>query len=82
MHGLIFSLITNTPCIVISAFNHKLKEFTEMLKDNKSIIFIDKNIDKLPESIDKFLNKKNIVKNEFSKNLLITAKIILEDNNK
>lgn len=82
LHGLIFSLITNTPCIVISAFNHKLKEFTEMLKDNKSIIFIDKNIDKLPESIDKFLNKKNIVKNEFSKNLLITAKIILEDNNK
>lgn len=53
-----------------------------MLKDNKSIIFIDKNIDKLPESIDKFLNKKNIVKNEFSTNLLITAKIILEDNNK
>ena len=82
LHGLIFSLITNTPCIVISAFNHKLKEFTEMLKDNKSIIFIDKNIDKLPESIDKFLNKKNIVKNEFSTNLLITAKIILEDNNK
>ncbi|UKI29230.1 MAG: polysaccharide pyruvyl transferase family protein [Clostridium sp.] len=33
LHGLIFfALITNTPCIVISSYNQKLKEFTDMLK--------------------------------------------------
>ena len=79
LHGLIFSLITNTPCIVISAYNHKLKEFTDMLKTNKSIIFIDKDVAKLSENINKFLSKENKIQNDFSKNFVTNAKIIKED---
>lgn len=79
LHGLIFSLITNTPCIVISAYNYKLKEFTDMLKNNKSIVFIDKDIDKLSENINKFLNKETKIQNDFSKNFITNAKIIKED---
>lgn len=79
LHGLIFSLITNTPCIVISAYNYKLKEFTDMLKTNKSIIFIDKDISKLSENINKFLYKENKIRNDFSKNFVTNAKIIKED---
>ena len=79
LHGLIFSLITNTPCIVISAYNHKLKEFTDMLKTNKSIIFIDKDVAKLSENINKFLSKENKIQNDFSKKFVTNAKIIKED---
>lgn len=79
LHGLIFSLITNTPCIVISAYNYKLKEFTDMLKNNKSIVFIDKDIDKLSENINKLLNKETKIPNDFSKNFITNAKLIKED---
>ena len=79
LHGLIFSLITNTPCVVISAYNYKLKEFTDMLKNNNSIVFIDKDIDKLSETISKLLNKKSKIQNDFSKNFIVNAKIIRED---
>ena len=80
LHGLIFSLITNTPCIVISAYNHKLKEFTDMLKTNKSVVFIDKDITKLNENIGKFLSKENKIQNDFSKNFITNANIIKEKN--
>ena len=79
LHGLIFSLITNTPCIVISAYNYKLKEFTDMLKNNNSIIFIDKDIDKLSENINKFLSKETKIQNNFTKNFINNAKIIIAD---
>lgn len=40
LHGLIFALITNTPCIVISSYNQKLKEFTDMLKIIKALYLL------------------------------------------
>ena len=75
LHGLIFSLITNTPCIVISSYNYKLKEFTDMLKDNKSIVFIDKDISKIESLINKMMNNKNI-HNDFSKSFIKISQII------
>lgn len=66
LFGLIFSLITNTPCIVLSSYNYKLKEFTDMLKDNKSIKFIDKDIDKLDSEIKKMLKSSVNIHNDFS----------------
>ena len=75
LHGLIFSLITNTPCIVISSYNYKLKEFTDMLKDNKSIAFIDKDVSKIEYLIKKMMNEQNI-HNDFSECFVRNAQII------
>ena len=83
LHGLIFALITNTPCIVISSYNQKLKEFTDMLKDNKSIIFIDKDISKLEKNLEALYNlEDNTIKNDFSKELNKVADIIKGFNEK
>ena len=56
LHGLIFALITNTPCIALSSYNFKIKENYDMLKDNEMISFIDKDINELDNAIEKFMN--------------------------
>lgn len=52
LHGLIFAIITNTPCVLMSAYNQKIKEFYQYFKDSNAIFFIDKNIDKIKEAIE------------------------------
>ena len=79
LHGLIFSLMTNTPCIVISSYNQKLKEFTDMLKDNKYVIFLDKDVSKLDNSLKELLNADcTNYKNDFSSKLIQVADLIKE----
>ena len=41
LHGMIFSVITGTPCIVFSNYNHKIKSTYEWLKDLNYIYFVD-----------------------------------------
>ena len=83
LHGLIFALMTNSPCIVISSYNQKLKEFTDMLKDNKSIIFIDKDINKLEKNLVSLYNNKNVfIKNDYKNNFAEMANIIKENKDK
>lgn len=55
LHGLIFSIIARTPCVVMSAFNQKISEFCEFFMDSDGVLFIDKNIDSLGESIESAL---------------------------
>lgn len=82
LHGLIFSLMTNTPCIVMSSYNYKLKEFTDMLGDNKFVKFIDKNIDILDNEIKNMLDVDiSNYKNDFSKEFTKMADIIKKDKN-
>ena len=77
LHGLIFAIITNTPCIVLSSYNFKIKENYEMLKDNKTIFFIDKDIDSLNSIIKKCLSMKlNNYKNDYKKDFAEMASII------
>ncbi len=78
LHGLIFCLITNTPCIVIRNHNHKINEFIEMLKDNKNICFIDKNIDLLESKITELLNSVPI-NTDYRDKFVEVAKIIKEN---
>jgi pyruvyl transferase EpsI len=51
LHGMIFALLTNTPCVVISAYTQKIKEFVPFLESSNIVFFIDKNLDKLENSI-------------------------------
>ncbi|MBQ8451722.1 MAG: polysaccharide pyruvyl transferase family protein [Clostridia bacterium] len=41
LHGMIFAAITNTPCIVLSNYNHKVKETYKWIKDLKFIQMVD-----------------------------------------
>jgi len=80
LHGLLFSIITKTPCIVMSSYNNKIEEFYEQIKDSNAIIYIDKNIAQIEESmkilskvkkpiypninVERFNEIYNIIKNE------------------
>lgn len=46
MHGMIFCAITNTPCIVLSNYNHKIKDTYLWLEDLDYINFVE-NIDSI-----------------------------------
>ena len=52
LHGLIFSMITSTPCVLLSAFNQKIPEFYEMVNGSNGIFFIDYDISKLNGAIE------------------------------
>lgn len=51
LHGMIFSAITGTNCIVFSNYNHKIEGTYEWLKDNNFICYIKNN-----EKFDYFKN--------------------------
>ncbi len=58
LHGLIFAIITHTPCIAIKSQDHKIKEFMHFLKESNAVSFIDTDISKLKPAIDKMLQIK------------------------
>lgn len=57
LHGMIFSVITNTPCIVFKNSNHKIEQtYKNWLKGTKNLFFMEEcqkdNIFKIIEKID------------------------------
>lgn len=62
IHGMIFATITNTPCIVISNYNHKVKETYKWIKHLNYIKFVD-DINDIELLIESFEN--NEIRNEF-----------------
>jgi len=53
LHGLIFAVITKTPCVLISAFNQKIEDFVVNFNDSNAVFYIDKNITELEHAIKK-----------------------------
>ena len=74
LHGLIFSIITKTPCIVLKSQNHKIKGFIEFLKDSNCVKYLDTNVESLDDSIQEMLLLKDVGlpnwENEYFKNLI------------
>ena len=57
LHGLIFSYITNTPCIVFSSFDNKIKGTYNWIEQEESIVYFDELIiDDLIIQVKKLLN--------------------------
>lgn len=55
IHGMIFSYLTQTPCIALSNYNHKVKSEYNWIKDCNYIHFIDEyNPHEFQKIIDKF----------------------------
>ena len=52
LHGMIFSAITGTPCVVISSYNHKIKEYyNAFFSDSNAIFFIGNDLEQLNPAI-------------------------------
>lgn len=62
LHGMIFSVITGTPCIVLNNNNHKIEyTYKNWLKDVKWISFLDTfNKNRILEELEKLYNLKEI----------------------
>lgn len=58
LHGMIFSAVTETPCIVFGSYTHKIKESYKWLKNLEYIEFCE-DIDSLEDKIIKVTSCKN-----------------------
>ena len=58
LHGMIFALITGTPCVVFSNYNHKVKGVYEWIKDYEYIQYLE-DIKDLKEKLDLVIKIKN-----------------------
>lgn len=53
LHGMIFAAITNTPCVVISSYNHKIKEYYDaFFADSNAVFFIGNELEKLDATLE------------------------------
>jgi len=55
LHGTIFSVITNTPCIALKTADHKLTESVKWFRKLNYVFYVDK-YSELPQKISKALN--------------------------
>lgn len=70
LHGMIFCAITNTPCIVLKTYNHKVTQSYKWLENQENIELIENNdLNTIIKSIDKVKGLKNNINfdNEFEK---------------
>lgn len=56
LHGMIFAIITNTPCVVMNAYTQKIREFANFFNDSNAVFFIDKEIDLLEGAVKQAFN--------------------------
>ncbi len=54
LHGAIFSILTATPCVMLSTFNHKLREFYKIFESVDGYYFAE-TLDEIPGLIEKAL---------------------------
>jgi exopolysaccharide biosynthesis predicted pyruvyltransferase EpsI/glycosyltransferase involved in cell wall biosynthesis len=61
LHGLIFSVVTKTPCVLIGGYYQKQAEFVKNFMDSSAVFFIDKDISKLEDAIQKAMLVTDVV---------------------
>lgn len=78
LHGMIFCAITNTPCIVLKTYNHKVIQAYKWLEKQENIILADNNnINKLVELVKIIRGKESYI--NFSNEFNDMKKYILAD---
>lgn len=56
LHGMIFSAITGTPCVVLASYNHKIREYYEaFFKDANGVFFVGDDMSKLEAAVKEAL---------------------------
>ena len=75
LHGMIFAVITGTPCVVLSSFNQKIREYYEaFLKGTDGVIFLGSNLDGVEEAIRMALKDEKVKSPAIQKELLAISK--------
>lgn len=59
LHGMIFSILTNTPCIVLGNFNYKVKGVYECIKEKENVIFLE-DVDNLEKYHEQIIKEKKL----------------------
>ena len=68
-HGIIFSYLTNTPCIVFNSLDHKIEYGVKWFENVEWIYKADINdFNKIKEFINKYLNENNIIEKDIDFN--------------
>ena len=56
LHGMIFSAITGTPCVVLGSFNHKIRDYYHtFFADCRGILFVDNQPEAVPDAVKQAL---------------------------
>lgn len=56
LHGMIFSAVTGTPCVVLSCCNHKIQEnYEAFFRDSNAVFFIGEDMEKLEGAVKRAL---------------------------
>lgn len=59
LHGMIFSAVTGTPCVVLASFNHKIREYFEaFFRDSNAVFFIGDDISQLEAAVNQAMQVK------------------------
>lgn len=77
LHGAIFAIITGTPCVMLSTFNHKLREVYKIFEKTDGYYFAD-TLEEIPGLVDKAFDVKNCINPDLSENYKNLYKAIKE----
>lgn len=61
LHGLIFAVITKTPCVLLRSYNQKIPEFYELLQGSNAIFYVDHQVDEISDAIRKAMQVEQAV---------------------
>lgn len=78
LHGMIFSFITETPCIAMKNYNHKVESFYDWF-DDVNYIELSKNVEDLEEKIIKLKDVNAVKSNESFQKEFDTLKNIIKE---
>lgn len=81
LHGVIFSIVTGTKCIVLKSKDHKIPEFLTHLKGCDSISYINKDISLIPQKVHDLLSNKKVIYPSWERDFKNIAKIIKRGKN-
>lgn len=61
LHGMIFSAATGTPCVVLSSYNHKIREYYEaFFQDSNAVFFIGDDMGKLENAVEQAMQVTDV----------------------
>lgn len=77
LHGMIFSVITGTPCVVLGNYNHKIRESAKWFRDFNYVKYVD-DIKNVPNAVEELIKIEKIIYNdeEIRKNILKIKELI------
>lgn len=55
LHGLLFSVITHTPCVVVRSYTQKIEEFVGFFRDSNAVSYVGRDIGRLEEEIGRMM---------------------------